>query len=70
MGFDKPDLLVTFLNYAVQAWSSALEFYGDSRVISIDTSKGFDHVWHKDKGLLAKLPMFDKHLQNLHQVLN
>ena len=49
------DLLV----YAVYAWSSALESYGDSRVISLDISKAFDRVWHK--GLLAKLPMFGLH---------
>jgi len=42
--------------YAVHAWSSALESYGESRVISFDISKACDCVWHK--GLLAKLPMF------------
>ena len=41
------------------AWSSALESYGESRVISLDISKTFDRVWHK--GLLAKLPMFGLH---------
>ena len=47
------------LAYAVHAWSSALESYGESRVISLDISKAFDPVWHK--GLLAKLPMFGLH---------
>ena len=28
-------------------------------MISLDISKAFDHVWHKD--LLAKLPMFGLH---------
>ena len=45
--------------YAVRAWSSALESYGENRVISLDISKAFDRVWHK--GLLAKLPMFGLH---------
>ena len=48
-----------FLAYAVHAWFSALESYGESRVISLDISKAFDRVWHK--GLLAKLPMFGLH---------
>ena len=39
--------------------SSALESYGESRVISVDIFKTFDRVWHK--GLLAKLPMFGLH---------
>ena len=47
------------LAYSVHAWSSALESYGGSRVISLDISKVFDRVWHK--GLLAKLPMFGLH---------
>ena len=47
------------LAYAVHAWSSALESYGESRVISLDISKAFDRFWHK--GLLAKLPMFGLH---------
>ena len=47
------------LAYAVHAWSSALESYVESRVISFDISKAFDRVWHK--GLLAKLPMFGLH---------
>ena len=50
---------VDLLAYAVHAWSSALESYGESRVISLDISKAFDRVWHK--GLLAKLPMFGLH---------
>ena len=49
------DILV----YAVHAWSSALESYGESRVISLDVSKAFDRVWHK--GFHAKLPMFGLH---------
>ena len=47
------------LAYAVHACSSALESYGKSRVISLDISKAFDCIWHKD--LLAKLPMFGLH---------
>ena len=47
------------LAYAVNAWSSALESFGENRVISLDISKAFDSVWHK--GLLAKLPMFGLH---------
>jgi len=52
------------LAYAVHAWSSALESYGESRVISLGISKAFDRVWHK--GLLAKLPMFGLH----HTLIN
>ena len=44
------------LAYGVRAWSSVLESYSESRVISLDISKAFDRVWYK--GLLAKLPMF------------
>ena len=44
------------LAYAVHALSSALESYGESRVISLDISQAFDRVWHK--GLLAKLHIF------------
>ena len=47
------------LAYAAYASSSALESYCESKVISLDISKAFDHVWHK--GLLAKLPMFGLH---------
>ena len=47
------------LAYAVYVWSSALESYGESSVISLDVSKAFDHVWHK--GFHAKLPMFGLH---------
>ena len=47
------------LSYAVHASSSALDSYGESRVISFDISKAFDRVWHKD--LLAKLPMLGLH---------
>ena len=43
------------LAYAVHAWSSALESYGESRVISLDISKACDRIWHK--GLLANLPI-------------
>ena len=55
-GFRQARSTGDLLAYAVHAWSSALESYGESRVISLDISKAFDRVWHK--GLLAKLPMF------------
>ena len=58
-GFRQARSTGDLLAYAVHAWSSALEFYGESRVISLDISKAFDRVWHK--GLLAKLPMFGLH---------
>ena len=47
------------LAFPVYAWSSTLECYDKSSVISLDISKAFDRVWHK--GLLAKLPMFSLH---------
>ena len=53
VGFDK---LGDLLAYAFHSWFSALESYGESRVISLDISTVFDRVWYK--GLLAKLPMF------------
>ena len=62
-GFRQARSTGDLLAYAVHAWSSALESYGESRVISLDISKAFDRVWHK--GLLAKLPMF-----GLHHTLN
>ena len=55
-GFRKARSTGDLLAYAVHVWSSALESSGESRVISLDISKGFDRVWHR--GLLAKLPMF------------
>ena len=58
-GFRQARSTGDLLAYAVHAWSSALESYGESRVISLDISKAFDRVWHK--GLLAKLPMFGLH---------
>ena len=58
-GFQQARSTGYLLAYAVHAWSSALESYGESRVISLDISKVFDGVWHK--GLLAKLPMFGLH---------
>ena len=58
-GFRQARSTGELLAYAVHAWSSALESYGGSRVISLDISKAFDRVWHN--GLLAKLPMFGLH---------
>ena len=58
-GFRQARSTGDLLAYAVHAWSSALESYGESRVISLDISKAFDRVWHK--GFLAKLPMFGLH---------
>ena len=58
-GFRQARSTGDLLACAVHAWSSALESYGESRVISLDISKAFDHVWHK--GLLAKLQMFGLH---------
>ena len=54
-GFRKARSTGDLLAYAVHVWSSALEYCGESRVISLDISKAFDRVWHK--GLLTKLPM-------------
>ena len=58
-GFRQARSTGDLLAYAVNAWSSALESYGESRVISLDISKAFDRIWHE--GLLAKLPMFGLH---------
>ena len=58
-GFRQARSTGDLLAYAVHTWSSALESYGESRVISFDICKAFDSVWHK--GLLAKLPMFGLH---------
>ena len=58
-GFRQARSTGDLLAYAVHAWSSALECYGESRVISLDISKAFHQVWHK--GLLAKVPMFGLH---------
>ena len=58
-GFRQARSTGDLLAYVVHAWSSTLESYGESRVISFDLSKAFDRVWHKS--LLAKLPMFGLH---------
>ena len=58
-GFRQVRSTGNLLAYAVHAWSSALESYGESRVISLDISIAFDRVWHK--GLLATLPMLGLH---------
>ena len=58
-GFRQARSTGDLLAYAFHTWSSALESYGESRVISLYIYKAFDRVWHK--GLLAKLPMFGLH---------
>ena len=58
-GFRKARSTDDLLAYTVHVWSSTLESYGESRVISLDISKVFDRVWHK--GLLAKLTMIGLH---------
>ena len=58
-GFRQARSTGDLLAYVFHAWSSALESYGESRVISLDISKAFDRVWHKS--FLAKLPMFGLH---------
>ena len=58
-GFRQARSTGDLLAYAVHAWSSALESYGESRVVSLDISKAFHRIWHK--GLLAKLPMSSLH---------
>ena len=45
-GFRQARSTVDLLAYAVHAWSSALESYGESRVISLNVSKVFDRGWH------------------------
>ena len=58
-GFRKARSTGDLLAYSLHVWSSALESFYESRVISLDISNAFDRVWHK--GLLAKLPMFGVH---------
>jgi len=67
-GFPQARSTSDLLAYAVHAWSSALESYGGSRVISLDISKAFDRVWQK--GLLAKLPVLGLHHTSLNGFLN
>lgn len=55
-GFRKARSTGDLLAYVCHAWSSAIEAFGESRIISLDISKAFDRVWHK--ALLAKLPSF------------
>ena len=52
-GFRQARSTGDLLAYAVHAWSSALESYGESRVISLDISKAFDRVWHKRSSCLT-----------------
>ena len=47
-GIRKARSTVDLLAYAVHVWSSARESCSESRVISLDISKAFDRVWHKD----------------------
>ena len=46
-GFRQARSTGDLLAYAVHTWSSALESYGESRVISLDIYKAFDRIWHK-----------------------
>ena len=55
-GFRQARSTSDLLAHIVYDWSSALESYGESTVISLDINKIFDHVWHK--GLPDKLSMF------------
>ena len=67
-GFRQTRSTGDLLAYAVRAWTSALESYGVSKVISLDISKAFDCVWHK--GLLAKLPMFGLYNNLIKSIAN
>jgi hypothetical protein len=58
-GFRQARSTGDLLSYVTNCWSSALESFGESRVVALDISKAFDRVWHK--GLIAKLPMFGIH---------
>ena len=55
-GFRKARSTGDLLAYVTHIWSSALESFGESRVIALDISKAFDRVWHAN--LLAKLKSF------------
>ena len=55
-GFRKARSTGDLLSYVTHMWHSALESFGETRVVALDISKAFDKVWHK--GLLAKLPMY------------
>ena len=44
------------LAYVTNLWSTALDSFGESRIIALDIAKAFDRVWHK--GRIAKLPSF------------
>lgn len=58
-GFRQARSTGDLLAYSTHVWSSTLDSFGESRVISLDISKAFDRVWHK--GLLSKLPMYGLH---------
>ena len=58
-GFRQARSTSDLLAYAIHACSSVLDSFGETRVISLDISKAFDHVLHR--GLLANLPMFGLH---------
>jgi len=55
-GFRKARSTGDLLSYVSHVWSSALDSFGESRVISLDISKAFDRVWHD--GLVAKLSSY------------
>ena len=46
-GFPQARSTGDLLAYAVHTWSSALESYGQSRVISLNIFKAFDRIRHK-----------------------
>ena len=54
-GFRRGRSTGDLLAYVTNLWSSALDSFGESRIIALDISKAFDRVWHK--GLIAKLPL-------------
>ena len=55
-GFRRARSTGDLLTFVTHLWSSAIEAFGETRVVALDISKAFDRVWHA--GLLNKLPSY------------
>ena len=50
--FDTANLMALL----TEAWNRSVYFFGKSKLVALDISKGFDRVWHQ--GLISKVKSY------------